>query len=225
MRCTGPIRCCACFRTGLHRPVGCAALGAADDGSAGQPVPIASADRALYGHRCRSAHPLVQGIEPFDTTDELYHMERTAICMCCSRPNARMKAPASSRPQARPACTLLTYISSHGRGRGAVQHAGPLPGALRSQPMLDWWPDGRPLRLGLCRCFTICCGGASAGSKARERQSPAVLGSAKSVEPLAFRPGSIYATSAKRSSAVSGSSGQRDKTSRRLCGRRSRVRR
>ncbi len=91
-----------------------------------------------------SAHPLVKGIEAFESTDELYHMEthgdlHVLLDTECTEPGTGFVEAADaigSHP--------VFYIKQHGPKDtgGAVLYLtlGHCRGHYDLQPMLDWWP-------------------------------------------------------------------------------------
>lgn len=86
-------------------------------------------------------HPLVEGVEPFETTDELYHMAchgdlHVLLETECTEPGTGF-AEAADAPGRHPVFYLKT------RGRGAVLYLtlGHCRGHYDLQPLLDWWPS------------------------------------------------------------------------------------
>jgi len=91
-----------------------------------------------------AAHPLVAGVAPFETTDELYHLEahgklHVLLETECTEPGTGF-VEAASAPGTHP----VFYIKEHGpKGTGgAVLYLtlGHCRGHYDLQPMLDWWP-------------------------------------------------------------------------------------
>jgi len=85
-------------------------------------------------------HPLVEGVEPFDTTDELYHLERhgdlhVLLETKCTEPGTGF-AEAADAPGTHP----VFYIKRHGAGAVLYLTLGHCRGHYDLQPMADWWP-------------------------------------------------------------------------------------
>ncbi|MEY4501386.1 MAG: hypothetical protein RIS52_1276 [Pseudomonadota bacterium] len=90
------------------------------------------------------AHPLVQGIEAFETTDELYHLEthgdlHVLLDTDCTEPGTGFVEAADALGR-----QPVFYIKQHGPKDtgGAVLYLtlGHCRGHYDLQPMLDWWP-------------------------------------------------------------------------------------
>ena len=96
-----------------------------------------SADRArTVVENVAPDHWLVAGVEPFEATDELYlneYPDRDALIPLLQTTFQRRRARASSRPTgATPTRDhLVMYLRPLGDGCRALQHARPLPRALR----------------------------------------------------------------------------------------------
>jgi type 1 glutamine amidotransferase len=85
-------------------------------------------------------HPLVAGIEPFDTTDELYHLEthgdlHVLLETECTGPGTGF-VEAADAPGAHP----VFYIKRHGAGAVLYLTLGHCRGHYDLQPLADWWP-------------------------------------------------------------------------------------
>ncbi|HET8612241.1 MAG TPA: ThuA domain-containing protein [Sphingomonas sp.] len=85
-------------------------------------------------------HPLVAGIEPFDTTDELYHLEthgplHVLLHTECSGPGTGF-VEAADAPGTHP----VFYIKRHGEGAVLYLTLGHCRGHYDLQPLADWWP-------------------------------------------------------------------------------------
>lgn len=85
-------------------------------------------------------HPLVEGVEPFDTTDELYHLEthgdlHVLLETECTEPGTGF-VEAADAPGTHP----VFYIKHHGAGAVLYLTLGHCRGHYDLQPMLDWWP-------------------------------------------------------------------------------------
>lgn len=86
------------------------------------------------------AHPLVKGVEPFDTTDELYHLEthgdlKVLLETECTEPGAGF-VEAANAPGKHP----VFYIKEQGAGAVLYLTLGHCRGHYDLQPMADWWP-------------------------------------------------------------------------------------
>ena len=91
------------------------------------------------------AHPLVAGIEPFETSDEQYHLEthgklHVLLDTACTEEGTGF-VEAADAPGRHP----VFYIKRHGPEAcgGAVLYLtlGHCRGHYDLQPMLDWWPS------------------------------------------------------------------------------------
>ncbi len=86
-------------------------------------------------------HELTRGVEPFDTTDELYHMEthgdlHVLLETACTEPGTGF-VEAADAPGTHP----VMYIKRHGRGAVLYNTLGHCRGHYDLQPLLDWWPS------------------------------------------------------------------------------------
>lgn len=85
-------------------------------------------------------HPLTQGIEAFDTTDELYHLEthgplHVLLETCCTEPGTGF-VEADDAPGTHP----VMYLKAHGKGAVLYNTLGHCRGHYDLQPLADWWP-------------------------------------------------------------------------------------
>jgi len=85
-------------------------------------------------------HPLVKGVEPFETSDELYHMETHGALHVlleteCSEAGTGF-VEAGDAPGKHPVC----YIKNHGAGAVLYLTLGHCRGHYDLQPLADWWP-------------------------------------------------------------------------------------
>lgn len=85
-------------------------------------------------------HPLVQGIQPFETTDELYHLEthgdlHVLLDTECTGPGTGF-VEAEDAPGTHP----VFYIKKHGQGAVLYLTLGHCRGHYDMQPLMDWWP-------------------------------------------------------------------------------------
>ncbi|WP_156680939.1 ThuA domain-containing protein [Sphingomonas profundi] len=87
------------------------------------------------------SHPLVAGVEPFETTDELYHMElhgdlHVLLETECTGPGTGF-VEAADAPGTHP----VFYVKTHGAGAVLYLTLGHCRGHYDLQPLLDWWPS------------------------------------------------------------------------------------
>lgn len=85
-------------------------------------------------------HPLTKGIEPFETTDELYHLEthgdlHVLLDTECSGLGTGF-VEADQAPGSHP----VFYIKHHGAGAVLYLTLGHCRSHYDLQPMMDWWP-------------------------------------------------------------------------------------
>ncbi len=85
-------------------------------------------------------HPLVKGVEAFETTDELYHLEQHGTLDVlleteCDQPGTGF-VEADDAPGTHP----VFYIKEHGKGAVLYLTLGHCRGHYDMQPVLDWWP-------------------------------------------------------------------------------------
>jgi type 1 glutamine amidotransferase len=86
-------------------------------------------------------HPLVEGVEPFETTDELYHLEthgdlHVLLETECTGPGTGF-IEAADAPGVHP----VFYIKRHGAGAVLYLTLGHCRGHYDMQPLADWWPS------------------------------------------------------------------------------------
>ena len=85
-------------------------------------------------------HELTRGVEPFETTDELYHMElhgdlHVLLETECTEPGTGF-AEAADAPGIHP----VMYIKKQGKGAVLYNTLGHCRGHYDLQPLADWWP-------------------------------------------------------------------------------------
>ena len=85
-------------------------------------------------------HPLVAGVEPFESTDELYHLEthgdlHVLLETNCTEPGTGF-VEAADAPGTHP----VFYIKQHGSGAVLYLTLGHCRGHYDLQPIADWWP-------------------------------------------------------------------------------------
>lgn len=85
-------------------------------------------------------HPLVEGIEPFETTDELYHMERHGELHVLLETECTEEGTGFVEAADAPGTHPVMYIKRHGKGAVLYNTLGHCRGHYDLQPMLDWWP-------------------------------------------------------------------------------------
>lgn len=85
-------------------------------------------------------HPLVEGISPFETTDELYHMERHGDLHVLLETDCTEEGTGFVEAAGAPGVHPVMYIKRHGRGAVLYNTLGHCRGHYDLQPMLDWWP-------------------------------------------------------------------------------------
>jgi uncharacterized protein len=86
------------------------------------------------------SHPLVAGVEPFETTDELYHLEchgdlHVLLKTECTGPGTGF-VEAADAPGTHP----VMYIKPHGAGAVLYNTLGHCRGHYDLQPLAPWWP-------------------------------------------------------------------------------------
>lgn len=86
-------------------------------------------------------HPLVEGVEPFETTDELYHLElhgdlHVLLETRCTEPGTGF-VEAEQAPGTHP----VFYIKRHSQGAVLYLTLGHCRGHYDLQPLADWWPS------------------------------------------------------------------------------------
>ncbi len=87
------------------------------------------------------AHPLVEGVEPFETTDELYHLEthgdlHVLLQTECTGPGTGFVEAAGAL-----GVHPVFYIKRHGAGAVLYLTLGHCRGHYDMQPLADWWPS------------------------------------------------------------------------------------
>ena len=86
------------------------------------------------------AHPLTQGVEPFDTSDELYHMEYHGDLHVLLETECTQEGTGFVEAADAPGTHPVMYLKQHGRGAVLYNTLGHCRGHYDLQPMLDWWP-------------------------------------------------------------------------------------
>ena len=86
------------------------------------------------------SHPLVAGVEPFDTTDELYHMELHGDLHVLLETQNKELGTGFVEAADAPGTHPVFYIKQHGDGAVLYLTLGHCRGHYDLQPMMDWWP-------------------------------------------------------------------------------------
>ncbi|WP_340316018.1 ThuA domain-containing protein [Rhizorhabdus argentea] len=86
------------------------------------------------------SHPLVHGVEPFETTDELYHLERHGDLHVLLETECTEAGTGFVEAEDAPGRQPVFYIKRHGAGAVLYLTLGHCRGHYDLQPMLDWWP-------------------------------------------------------------------------------------
>ena len=86
-------------------------------------------------------HPLVAGVEPFDSDDELYHLEthgdlHVLLETECHEPGAGFVDPEAALGR-----HPVFYIKEHGDGAVLYLTLGHRRGHYDLKPLMDWWPQ------------------------------------------------------------------------------------
>jgi type 1 glutamine amidotransferase len=87
------------------------------------------------------AHPLVQGVEPFDTTDELYLMETHGSLQVLLQTEFAGAGTGFAEHEWAHASHPVFYIHSLGKGAVLYLTLGHCRGHYDLQPLMDWWPQ------------------------------------------------------------------------------------
>jgi type 1 glutamine amidotransferase len=86
-------------------------------------------------------HPLVEGVEPFETTDEVYLMETYADLQVLLDTRFAGEAPGFVEDQWPDARHPVLYIRRLGEGAVLYNTLGHCRGHYDLQPLADWWPS------------------------------------------------------------------------------------
>jgi type 1 glutamine amidotransferase len=86
------------------------------------------------------AHALVAGVEPFDTTDELYLMETYGPLHVLLHTQFAGEAPGFAESTWPAGSHPVFYIKQHGEGAVLYLTLGHCRGHYDMQPMLEYWP-------------------------------------------------------------------------------------
>lgn len=85
-------------------------------------------------------HPLVAGIEAFETTDELYHMETHGDLHVLLETECTVEGAGFVEAADALGKHPVMYLKQHGKGAVLYNTLGHCRGHYDLQPMLDWWP-------------------------------------------------------------------------------------
>lgn len=86
------------------------------------------------------AHPLVHGVSPFETTDELYLMETYGPLHVLLETRFEGTAPGFVNDEWPQAQHPVFYIKEHGNGAVLYLTLGHCRGHFDLQPLMDYWP-------------------------------------------------------------------------------------
>jgi type 1 glutamine amidotransferase len=84
---------------------------------------------------------LTRGISPFETSDELYHMERHGELHVLLEADCTEEGTGFVEAADAPGTHPVLYIKRHGAGAVLYNTLGHCRGHYDLQPMLDWWPS------------------------------------------------------------------------------------
>lgn len=87
------------------------------------------------------AHPLVEGVEPFETTDELYHLELHGDLHVLLETECTGPGTGFVEAEAAPGTHPVFYIKQHGAGAVLYLTLGHCRGHYDLQPLSGWWPS------------------------------------------------------------------------------------
>ena len=85
-------------------------------------------------------HPLVAGIEPFETNDELYHMECHGPLHVLLEAECVEEGTGFVEAAGAPGIHPVMYLKAHGSGGVLYNTLGHCRGHYDLQPLADWWP-------------------------------------------------------------------------------------
>ncbi|MBU6207297.1 MAG: ThuA domain-containing protein [Alphaproteobacteria bacterium] len=87
------------------------------------------------------AHPLVEGVAPFETTDEQYHLECHGDLHVLLETTCTEEGTGFVEAKDAPGKHPVFYIKQHGKGAVLYLTLGHCRGHYDLQPLLDWWPS------------------------------------------------------------------------------------
>ncbi len=85
-------------------------------------------------------HPLVEGVEPFETTDELYHLETYGDLHVLLETENDEEGTGFREAADAIGTHAVFYIKKHGKGAVLYNTLGHCRGHYDMQPLADWWP-------------------------------------------------------------------------------------
>jgi len=88
-----------------------------------------------------TGHPLMRDIEPFETNDELYHLERHGDLHVLLETECREEGTGFTEAAKAPGMQPVMYIKRHGQGAVLYNTLGHCRGHYDLQPLVDWWPS------------------------------------------------------------------------------------
>jgi len=86
-------------------------------------------------------HPLVRDVEPFETTDELYHLELHGDLHVLLDTENTEPGTGFVEAEDAPGTHPVMYIKRHGDGAVLYLTLGHCRGHYDLQPLADWWPS------------------------------------------------------------------------------------
>jgi type 1 glutamine amidotransferase len=86
-------------------------------------------------------HPLVKGVEPFETTDELYHVETHGDLHVLLETECTVPGTGFVEADDALGTQPVYYIKQHGKGAVLYLTLGHCRGHYDLQPMAEWWPS------------------------------------------------------------------------------------
>ena len=86
-------------------------------------------------------HPLVSGIEPFETNDELYHLETHGELEVLMEAECTAASDGFIEGDAAPGTHPVCYVKTHGEGAVLYLTLGHCRGHYDLEPLATWWPS------------------------------------------------------------------------------------
>ena len=85
-------------------------------------------------------HPLVTAVEPFETSDELYHLETHGDLHVLLETECTEPGTGFVEADAAPGTHPVFYLKDHGKGGVLYLTLGHCRGHYDLQPLMEWWP-------------------------------------------------------------------------------------